>query len=130
GSTDDTAKIAERYPSVRYVRQENRGLSAARNTGLRISQGRYVVFLDADDRLLPNGIPGAIECFRDHPECGFVFGGYRNVFSNGSASATQRAPETSGDYYWDLLQGNFIGMHATVMYSRKVLESAGGFNTE
>ncbi len=130
GSTDDTPTIAERYPGVRYIRQENRGLSAARNTGLQASQGQYIVFLDADDRLLPRGVSAGVECFRNFPDCGFVFGGYRNIFSDGSLSATERDPVVTRPYYWQLLHGNFIGMHATVMYSRGVLESIGGFNNE
>ena len=58
GSTDNTGEVAARYPGVRYVRQENQGLAAARNTGLRHSSGDYLVFLDADDRLLATGRGG------------------------------------------------------------------------
>ena len=53
GSTDNASEVVARYPGVRYMRQDNQGLSAARNTGLRESNGAYLVFLDADDRLLP-----------------------------------------------------------------------------
>src|SRR5215210_2105808 len=56
GSPDDTAEVAARYPEVRYICQDNQGLSAARNTGLGQSEGEYVVFLDADDRLLPEAL--------------------------------------------------------------------------
>ena len=56
GSTDDTPAVAGRYPAVRYVRQENQGMAAARNTGIAASRGRYVGFLDADDRLLPEAL--------------------------------------------------------------------------
>ena len=56
GSPDNTREVASRYPGVRYVRQENQGLAAARNTGLRHSSGSYLVFLDADDRLLPEAL--------------------------------------------------------------------------
>src|SRR5215212_9690625 len=54
GSTDNTSEVAARYPGVRHIRQDNQGLAAARNTGLRESKGTCLVFLDADDRLLPN----------------------------------------------------------------------------
>lgn len=48
GSTDATPQIASLYPAVRYVRQEHRGLSVARNTGLAAAQGEIVAFTDAD----------------------------------------------------------------------------------
>lgn len=58
GSPDDTARIAQELAEndkrVLFVRQPNRGLSAARNTGLRYAHGDYVQFLDADDLLLPH----------------------------------------------------------------------------
>ena len=51
GSTDSTADVVARVgdPRVGYVRQENQGLSVARNTGVAHASGRYVVFLDDDD---------------------------------------------------------------------------------
>ena len=55
GSTDATAAIAEAYgPPVRVVRQENRGVSAARNRGAAEAEGALLAFLDADDRWLPD----------------------------------------------------------------------------
>jgi glycosyltransferase involved in cell wall biosynthesis len=58
GSADGTADVAQQYGShgVKIVRQTNRGLSAARNTGLGNSRGDYIQFLDADDLLSPEKI--------------------------------------------------------------------------
>lgn len=57
GSTDDCPAIlagyAERLPQMRVIRQGNGGLSAARNTGLRHAQGKYLAFLDSDDFVAP-----------------------------------------------------------------------------
>ncbi len=50
GSTDDTPTIARQFPEVRSIRQENRGLSAARNTGIAAAQGEIVAFTDSDCR--------------------------------------------------------------------------------
>jgi glycosyltransferase involved in cell wall biosynthesis len=64
GATDNTSEVASRYPGkVRLIRQENRGLSGARNTGIRHSEGEYMVFLDADDRLLPEALERALSAF-------------------------------------------------------------------
>jgi glycosyltransferase involved in cell wall biosynthesis len=50
GSTDDTQRVLKRFGSrIRYVYQNNRGLSAARNTGVRLANGDWIALLDADD---------------------------------------------------------------------------------
>src|SRR5215217_7762241 len=56
GSTDETSEVASSYEGVRLIRQENRGLAEARNTGIKHSEGDFLVFLDADDRLLPEAL--------------------------------------------------------------------------
>ena len=56
GSDDDTAEVVATFdsPLVRYVRRENGGLSAARNTGIHEARGEFVIFLDDDDRVEPS----------------------------------------------------------------------------
>src|ERR1041384_8064316 len=54
--SDSVRRAAARYPDVRVVRQENRGLGAARNTGMHGALGNSIVFLDADDTLLPDAL--------------------------------------------------------------------------
>src|SRR5919112_6190031 len=84
GSTDETSEVASRYEEVRLIRQENRGLSGARNTGIRDSQGEFLVFLDADDKLLPGALEAGLRCFEAHPECEFVFGDFRYIGIDGA----------------------------------------------
>jgi len=60
GSTDKSAEIlneyALRYPFIRIIRQPNKGLSGARNTGIQAASGDYIVLLDSDDWLQPNAL--------------------------------------------------------------------------
>lgn len=69
GSTDDTAAVAQRLgSSIQYIYQENQGLSAARNTGIRAARGDYLVFLDADDLLTAGTLISHLDNFAVHPE--------------------------------------------------------------
>lgn len=128
GSTDNTAKVAHSYPQASYVFQHNQGISAARNAGLRVSTGNFVAFLDADDRLLPNAAEAGLLCFRKHPESGFVFGRYHKVNTSGEVISASNQPPDERDFYVALLQRNLVGMQSTVLYSREILERAGGFD--
>ena len=60
GSTDDTREVVALFPSVVHLEQANRGLAQARNVGVARSKGEMVVFLDADDRLLPGAIRAGV----------------------------------------------------------------------
>jgi len=128
GSTDNTSEVASRYAKVRLIRQENKGLSAARNAGLAESNGEYMVFLDADDRLLPSALEVGVKELEAHPECAFVFGYHNNIAVDGSPLATSHPPHDERDQYLALLHRCFIRMHA-VMYRRSVFEAVGGFDT-
>jgi glycosyltransferase involved in cell wall biosynthesis len=129
GSSDNTEEVAARYPGVRCVRQENRGLAAARNTGIRRSHGGHLVFLDADDRLLPVALEAGLGALKAHPECAFVAGRYRYIGFDGSPLPTPQPPRVERDHYPALLSDNFIKMHATVMYQRPVFEYVKGFDS-
>src|SRR5919112_1508894 len=129
GSPDDTSEVAGSYPEVRLVRQENQGLSGARNAGLARSEGEYVVFLDADDRLLPEALEVHLEHLEAHPECAFVSGPCRRIAADGSPLPTPPRRHVEGDDYLVLLHRCYIWPPAVVMYRRAVFETGGGFNT-
>jgi glycosyltransferase involved in cell wall biosynthesis len=121
GSVDDTKTIAANFPSVKYVYQENSGLSAARNTGIKFCNGRYLIFLDADDWLLPYAMKINCEWLEGNKESAFVSGAYEYFFENEKHFKTIKR-EVSSHHYCRLLEGNYIGMHATVLYQRWVFD--------
>lgn len=127
GSPDNTAEVVARYPGVRCVRQENRGLGGARNSGFRASNGEYVLFLDADDRLMPNAVTAHLSCFGQHPEAGFVVGDIDNIGLDGSHLGSPRWPLLIGDVYEDVLKVNHVANGIAVMWRRWVFEQMGGF---
>jgi glycosyltransferase involved in cell wall biosynthesis/SAM-dependent methyltransferase len=128
GSTDDPGSVVARYPGVRLMQQANQGLSSARNAGLRNAKTDKLIFLDADDRLLPNAVAAGLSCFANAPASGFVYGGYRRVWLNGRSRSANYYNPISADPYRDFLKGNLIGMHAAVMYDRAKLVAIGGFD--
>ena len=73
GSEDRTGEIARSFP-VRYVRQENQGLPAARNAGLALARGELVAFLDDDDVLPPTKLGAQARYLDEHAEVGCVLG--------------------------------------------------------
>lgn len=115
GSADDSEKIAEGFVMVRYISQENQGLAAARNTGIRHARGSLIVFLDADDLLLPGALEMQAAIMLSKKELAFVSGGHLTADKNLQNRKTI-SPQVYSDHYRNLLQRNYIGMHAAVMY--------------
>ena len=127
GSPDNTAEVVARYPQVRYLRQENRGLGGARNSGFGISKGEFILFLDADDRFLPEAAAAHLACFAKHPEAGFVVGDIDNIALDGSYLGSPRFPLLEGSVYEDVLKVNHVANSIAVMWRRSVFEQLGGF---
>jgi glycosyltransferase involved in cell wall biosynthesis len=128
GSIDDPAAVVAGFPGVRLIRQENRGLSAARNRGLQSCTTSHVVFLDADDRLLPIALETGLNHAARYPDCAFVYGGYYEVSEDRSSRGPDCRTTTVNCDYLELLRGNNIGLPATVLYRRECLMEVGGFD--
>jgi glycosyltransferase involved in cell wall biosynthesis len=125
GSRDDTRERLEPYMDrIQYIYQVNRGLSAARNTGIRAARGEWIALLDADDRWHPEKTDvqlGAAE----------RAGGYDFIGSPGCwwpmPEHLPRDVETRRLGVEDFLFGTPVGPSA-VMVRRRCLERVGGFD--
>jgi len=130
-STDDTERVVRSFPDrrIRYIRHEqNRRVSAARNTGIRSAQGEYVSFLDDDDEWLPEKLAMEVEVFRNSdPEVGLVYTG-KTVFDEHGQVLQLRMPTESGWVYDAMLDRHFIGSPSRVTVRKQVLDRVAGFD--
>ena len=101
GSTDDTESICKslcsRYGFIKYHEQENKGVSAARNMGITISEGEYIMFFDADDTAAENGFSECVDIIRNEKPDMLVFGMSFDYYKNGKCyRRDELVPEQSG----------------------------------
>ena len=135
GSTDDGAAIVEQYtdPRIRLIRQENAGVSAARNRGIAEAKGEYVAFLDADDEWLPEFLEEIVALQKEFPACraqatNYIF----NSYGVKSSTILRKIP-FKGEH--GVLTNYFVVASCShppvwtsaVCIERKLLQEIGGF---
>lgn len=123
GSTDDTFDvIAKRFGSaVRYVHMQNSGGPASpRNVGIKIAQGDWVAFLDADDVWYPNKLHEIVKCINNDPQIDIVTHDVDLVDERGLYGKYQCGPKTKNIYRELLVGGNMLSTSATAI-KRKIL---------
>jgi len=129
GSTDNTEEALWPFsdPRILYVRHtENRGGSAARNSGISRARGEYVAFLDSDDEWFPEKLAEDVAAF-SRPGVGLVYCGKELVDPDGRV-LLRRIPSLEGELYRQLLAHDFIGSCSRVAVRRDILEAIGGFD--
>lgn len=122
GSKDDTAVVAKAHEGVQYHYQENKGLPSARNAGIMQSKGDFLLFLDADDWLYPEGVKANVGQLLQNPEVAFVSGSFDAFYAKENKTEPKGMSVDGANHYCHLLKGNYIGMVATVMFRREVFE--------
>jgi glycosyltransferase involved in cell wall biosynthesis len=79
GSTDNTSEVVAPFieqlgSKLKYIKQPNGGLPAARNAAIRNSSAEFLALLDADDVWLPNRLMESLKCFEGRPQVGLAYG--------------------------------------------------------
>ena len=127
GSTDSTADLVAGYSEVSYLRQENRGVSGARNLGIRRCGCEWIALLDSDDEWLPEKLEVQFGALAENP-------GYRLIhcdeiwIRNGRrVNAADRHRKRGGWIFEHCLPLCVISPSAAVI-EKGLLEEAGGFN--
>lgn len=136
GSTDDGASIVERYTDsrIRLIRQDNTGVSAARNRGIEEAKGEYVAFLDADDEWMPEYLEVQHQLTEKYPQCDVFATNYefRGPSGNMVPTILRRLPSKDEDFeltnYFEVAYSSHPPLWTSAVMVRKAaLDSAGGF---
>jgi hypothetical protein len=120
GSTDDSEEVVARFGTrVRYVKQENKGLSAARNTGIELARGEFIAVLDADDMYEPQFVSRLVGVLSADPEAEAAFCGYRFVDAgNVPLPQVEARRLRSEQVFVALVDGNFLVPEAWLVRRR------------
>jgi glycosyltransferase involved in cell wall biosynthesis len=133
GSTDDTRALAQRHAAVDdrvlVVTQDNAGVAAARNEGVRRGRSGLIAFLDADDLWAPTKIERQLQALQaGGPRVGLVYCWYVEIDDRASISPVEDRGRPEGDVLDSILVWNFIGNCSSVLVRRQAFIDAGGFD--
>ena len=135
GSTDLTEEAVRAFDKeerLKYVRQSNRGPSAARNAGLKVSSGRLIAFLDADDVWLPGKLEAQVQALSSSPQPSVVYSDFGLIDDEGRPlpRTWMRGP-SHDSLAADLMFGNVIaGSASSVLLPKEFFRSVGVFDEE
>ena len=129
GSTDNTRDVLAAFAGrISYVYQENRGLSAARNTGIRTAQGEFIALLDADDMWVPEKLHVQMRVFADYPDTGLVSCGSDFIDDQGQEVSLDSSRGFDRFRFRRLLQGNCVSGGSNAVVKRLCFDAVGLFD--
>ncbi len=134
GSTDDTADIVRDFGKqdsrVRLISQENQGVSVARNTGIKMAQGEFIAFLDADDLWLPNKLALHVQHLSANPNIGLSFARVEFMTFDGKPTRKYSNPPFKNITAKKLYEENPAVTPSNALFRRMALQKVGGFDGE
>ena len=130
GSTDSTPlEVEKSYPDVKLIKTLHRGVSAARNAGIKTSSGEYVAFLDSDDAWEKDKLKHQVDYLRINKNIRWVHTDERWIRNGAEISKPLRYKKCGGDVFFNLLELTMIGA-STVMARADFFKEAGLFDEE
>lgn len=94
GSTDDSREVAARFPHVRWIEESDRGMSDAINKGFAQAKGKWLMWLNADDRLLPGALQEVLRVL-NQSDADLVYGDWNFINEHGSYLRRVKCPRWS-----------------------------------
>ncbi len=131
GSTDNIENwiVQISDPRVKLVSQTNLGLAAARNTGIRESQGEYLAFMDADDLWDSTKLIKQLRVFDNHPEVGLVYTWVVYVDEQGNSTGKLVNHYVEGDVWRELTICNLVECGSVAMVRSQCFDKCGLFDS-
>ncbi|HEV2170316.1 MAG TPA: glycosyltransferase family A protein, partial [Candidatus Binatus sp.] len=132
GSTDGTrAELAKFGARIRVIDQANRGVSAARNAGIRAASGEYIAFLDGDDTWTEDKLAKTVPVLDENPACVAVSSNAIGVDAAGRVVSYPVTPEFRHSPTLDeMLDRLWAYLPSTVVVRRDTLQAIGGFSED
>jgi glycosyltransferase involved in cell wall biosynthesis len=137
GSKDNTRAIVEEFQKqcpdkIRYIYQENQGLSGARNAGLQQAKGEFIALLDADDMWCPERLEFGIKAIEADPSIGLVHANITRISTAGEFLSTPRRDKRflSGFIFEHLFLRKADIACPTVLFRRSCCDSVGMFDSK
>jgi glycosyltransferase involved in cell wall biosynthesis len=127
GSTDDTIEILKQYPHLQWISEPDRGMSDAINKGFLRAKGRWVMWLNTDDYLLPGALKKVAEFAEAHPEADVIYG--YSYFVDESKRILREKCEHKFDFLSLLFVGCYIQSTATFI-KRDIIQAGHLLNIE
>ena len=127
-SPHDSASVVDRYPAVRFIRHPiNQGPAKARNTGIQVSRGSYIAFLDDDDLWLPRKLSIQVPVLQSSPEVGVTYSTSIRRVNEQDTHLEEGWTGPSGHVFEKLLRENFVG-YVTVLARSDAIAKVGYFD--
>lgn len=125
GSPDRSVEICQQFtdPRIKIIRQTNRGVAAARNTGIRQARGEFIAFLDADDLWLPEKLEQHVEHLENSPDVGVSFSRSAFIDSVGNPLGIYQMSKLKDITPLDILCRTPIGNGSVAVIRREVVEA-------
>lgn len=125
GSTDDTANVVSELQTqygdrLRYVWQPNQRGNVARNHGLRLANGKYVLFLDSDDAIAPDKLARQVDHLHSRPDIDFSIGQTVRVAPDGKTPLRQQLPLPQNDWVVSQINGPWF-LISSLLWRREAL---------
>ncbi len=123
-SPDRSLEICRQFndPRIKIVRQKNRGLAGARNTGIRNAQGQYIALIDSDDLWLPTKLEKHVQHLDNSPKAGISFSRSEFIDEADNSIGTYQMPKLKHINAAHLLCRNPIGNGSAPVIRREALE--------